>query len=114
MLLFALRQPTSLEQPVTARKLNQNEAPADLPEPLKREILALSACFRLSWHRYPAFVPGPPDRESLLSRYDWVPAGVLVGNGSNELIQAALSVTLADGEADGGGSVAHIFAVASG
>lgn len=85
----------SLEQPVTARKLNQNEAPADLPEPIKREILARAAA--LSWHRYPAFVPGHLT-EIIARRYDWLPAGVLVGNGSNELIQAALTVTLGEGE----------------
>ncbi len=85
----------SLEQPVTARKLNQNEAPADLPEELKREILARAGA--LSWHRYPAFVPAHLT-EIIARRYDWVPAGVLVGNGSNEVIQAALSVALGDGD----------------
>lgn len=85
----------SLEQPVTARKLNQNEAPADLPESLKREILSRAA--GLSWHRYPAFVPTHLT-EIIAQRHGWVPAGVLVGNGSNEVIQAAMSVTLGGGD----------------
>jgi histidinol-phosphate aminotransferase len=85
----------SLEQPVTARKLNQNEAPGDLPAELKREILTRAAA--LPWHRYPAFVPTHLSR--IIARHTgWVPEGVLVGNGSNELIQAALAVTLGDGD----------------
>jgi histidinol-phosphate aminotransferase len=85
----------SLEQPVTARKLNQNEAPADLPAGLKREILARAGA--LPWHRYPAFVPTHLT-EIIARRSGWVADGVLVGNGSNEVIQAALAVTLGDGD----------------
>jgi len=86
----------SLEQPVTARKLNQNEAPTDLPAELKREILTRAAA--LPWHRYPAFVPTHLT-EIIARRHGWVADGVLVGNGSNEVIQAALAVTLGDGDA---------------
>lgn len=85
----------SLEQPVTARKLNQNEAPSDLPEELKREVLARAAA--LPWHRYPAFVPTHLTA-IIAARHGWVPEGVLVGNGSNEVIQAALAVTLGEGD----------------
>jgi histidinol-phosphate aminotransferase len=81
----------TLDAPVTARKLNQNEAPADVPEDLKAEILARAAA--LPWHRYPAFVPARLSAV-LARRHDWVPDGVLVGNGSNELIQAALTVSV--------------------
>lgn len=84
-----------LEQPVSARKLNQNEAPADLPAELKREVLARAAA--QPWHRYPAFVPTHLT-EIIARRHGWVADGVLVGNGSNEVIQAALSVTLGDGD----------------
>ncbi|HSB54819.1 MAG TPA: histidinol-phosphate transaminase [Gemmatimonadales bacterium] len=86
----------SLEQPVTARKLNQNEAPSDLPAELKREVLARAAA--LPWHRYPAFVPTHLTA-IVAARHDWVPEGVLVGNGSNEVIQAALAVSLGEGDA---------------
>ncbi|MFN8653044.1 MAG: histidinol-phosphate transaminase [Gemmatimonadales bacterium] len=85
----------SLEQPVTARKLNQNEAPADLPPELKAEILSRAAA--LPWHRYPAFVPTHLT-EVIARRHGWVPEGVLVGNGSNEVIQAALAVSLGEGD----------------
>lgn len=85
----------SLEQPVTARKLNQNEAPGDLPVALKQEILARAGT--LPWHRYPAFVPALLTR-IIAERYGWMAEGVLVGNGSNEVIQAALAVTLGDGD----------------
>lgn len=82
--------------PLTApRKLNQNESPLDLPEPLKSRILARAA--RVPWHRYPAFAPTLL-QGVLASRAGWVSDGVLVGNGSNELIQAVLSVTLGPGD----------------
>ncbi len=78
------------------RKLNQNECPFDFPPELKREILE-----RVSgqpWQRYPEFAP--PDLLALLAaHYGWVADGVLVGNGSNELIQATLAVALRAGDA---------------
>jgi histidinol-phosphate aminotransferase len=37
--------------------------------------------------------------ERLAAHYGWTPDGVVVGNGSNELIQATLSVVLASGDA---------------
>jgi histidinol-phosphate aminotransferase len=85
-----------LDAPVTARKLNQNEAPLDVPEDLKREILARAAA--VAWHRYPAFVPTRLT-EAIAARHGWVSDGVLVGNGSNEVIQAALAVSVGEGEA---------------
>jgi histidinol-phosphate aminotransferase len=85
----------ALEAPVAVRKLNQNEAPLDVPEDLKREILARAAA--VPWHRYPAFVPAHLTA-AIAARHDWVADGVLVGNGSNEVIQAALAVSVAEGE----------------
>ena len=79
----------------TVRKLNQNESPYDVPEALKREIAERVIAQR--WQRYPEFVPA-----GLLARlsaaYGWPTDGILAGNGSNELIQATLSVALADGD----------------
>ncbi len=78
------------------RKLNQNESPFDFPPELKQEILRTVA--EQSWQRYPGFTP-----VDLLSRladhYGWVADGILAGNGSNELIQATLSVALGSGDA---------------
>ncbi|HKV73090.1 MAG TPA: histidinol-phosphate transaminase [Gemmatimonadales bacterium] len=78
------------------RKLNQNESPLDLPEALKARILGRAAA--LPWHRYPAFLPAAL-QERLAARHGWVGEGVLTGNGSNELIQAVLAVTLGPGTA---------------
>ncbi len=77
------------------RKLNQNESPFDFPAELKREVLEQSAT--LEWQRYPQFAP-PDLLARLAAHYGWVPDGVLVGNGSNELIQATFSVTLGAGD----------------
>lgn len=81
----------ALSAPAARRKLNQNESPWDLPPALKREVLA--AAETAPWQRYPEFAP-PALIAALAAHYGWVPEGVLVGNGSNELIQATLSVAL--------------------
>lgn len=83
-----------LVSPPAVRKLNQNESPFDFPAELKQAVWDQVASAQ--WQRYPEFVP-----ESLLTElaahYGWVPEGTLVGNGSNELIQATLAVTLGAG-----------------
>ncbi|MEZ0334492.1 MAG: histidinol-phosphate transaminase [Gemmatimonadales bacterium] len=97
MIKPAVRAQTAytLRAPTARRKLNQNECPDDLPPPLKRAILDEAAA--QPWHRYPEFVPGEL-LERLAVHYRWRPDGVLVGNGSNELIQATLSVALGAGD----------------
>lgn len=80
----------------TRRKLNQNECPHDFPPELKRAVLERAAS--AGWQRYPEFVPAGLV-ERLAAHYGWVPDGVVVGNGSNELIQATLSVVLSEGDA---------------
>ena len=86
----------TLAAPVARRKLNQNESPYDLPPELKREVL--DAVAGQPWQRYPEFAP--PDLLALLAEhYGWNSEGVLVGNGSNELIQSTLAVTLGPGDA---------------
>ncbi|MEP6475147.1 MAG: aminotransferase class I/II-fold pyridoxal phosphate-dependent enzyme, partial [Gemmatimonadota bacterium] len=77
------------------RKLNQNESPRDIPDLLKARILARAAA--TSWNRYPAFHPAEL-AATLAARYGWVAEGVLVGNGSNELIQAVTAVAVGGGE----------------
>ena len=74
-------------------KLNQNENPYDFPDDLKEEIYRRYK--ERSWARYPDFVPEDL-RESLASFAGWKKAGVLVGNGSNELIQATLLVLVSN------------------
>src|SRR5437667_9751587 len=75
-------------------KLDQNENPYELPPELKREIV--DRVLRRPWGRYPEFVPAAVIH-TLPKFTGWPGEGILVGNGSNELIQASLSVTLGPG-----------------
>jgi histidinol-phosphate aminotransferase len=70
-------------------KLNQNENPYDFPDDLKQE--AFRRFRERSWSRYPDFVPDTL-RAQLADFSGWIKDGVLVGNGSNELLQAVLMV----------------------
>jgi histidinol-phosphate aminotransferase len=75
-------------------KINQNENPFDLPAAIKDEVWR-----RLQdrpWSRYPTFVPTTL-HEKLAAFAGWRPDGVLAGNGSNELIQALLTVSVGEG-----------------
>lgn len=68
-------------------KLNQNESPFDLPPALKRAV-----CRRIlerDWARYPN-VAGTELSRAVAAFADWPEDGILVGNGSNELIQWTL------------------------
>ena len=76
-------------------KLNQNENPWDAPAQIKEEVLRRFAARK--WSRYPDFVPVSL-HERLAEFAGWKPDGVIAGNGSNELIQAVLMVTIAAGK----------------
>ena len=80
---------------VASVKLNQNENPWDAPARIKEEVLRRFAA--RNWARYPEFVPTHL-HERLAEFGRWKPDGVLAGNGSNELIQAVLMVTIAAGK----------------
>ena len=75
-------------------KVNQNENPFDMPEEIKQEVERRLA--RRPWSRYPDFVPAEL-LERLAAFAGWKPEGTLAGNGSNELIQAVLMVTVGPG-----------------
>ena len=76
-------------------KINQNENPWDAPAEIKEEVLR---CFAVrQWSRYPDFVPVTL-QEKLAQFAEWKANGVLAGNGSNELIQALLMVTVGPGK----------------
>ncbi len=75
-------------------KINQNENPYDLPEGLKRRVLE-QALVR-PWSRYPDFDPKEL-LEKLAAFSGWRADGILVGNGSNELIEALLLATVGPG-----------------
>ena len=84
----------TLEHVEAEVKLDQNENPYDFPEALKREIVERVQAH--DWNRYPEFVPSR--LIDALSRFTgWTRKGIVVGNGSNELIQAALTITLGPG-----------------
>lgn len=78
----------------TEIKLNQNENPVEIPDDLKREVLDFAATH--PWGRYPEFVPDE-FLHLLAGHIGWKREGMLAGNGSNELIQAILSVTCGPG-----------------
>lgn len=87
-------RPYSLRWEPARVKLNQNENPWDMPIEIKQETF--KRLEERAWSRYPEFVPA-----SLIERLaefsGWTADGILVGNGSNELIQALLMVTVGEG-----------------
>lgn len=76
-------------------KINQNENAWDAPEEIKEEVLRRFAARK--WSRYPDFVPAGL-HERLAQFAGWKPDGVIAGNGSNELIQALLMVSVGPGK----------------
>jgi len=73
-------------------KLNQNESPFDFP--LKAEALARVA--NRPWNRYPDF-ESTALRTALAKAYGFEPENILVGNGSNELLAAAIGAFVGPG-----------------
>jgi len=73
-------------------KLNQNESPFDFP--FKEEVLAAMA--RRAWNLYPDF-ESTTLRTALARAYDLTPDEILVGNGSNELLAAAIGAFVGPG-----------------
>jgi histidinol-phosphate aminotransferase len=75
-------------------KLNQNESPFDVPERVKRRVI--QQALARPWSRYPDF--DPHEVLEALARFSgWRGDGILAGNGSNELIEALLLVTVGQG-----------------
>ena len=68
-------------------KLDQNEAPHDLPEAVRRRLLDRLA--DADWNRYPALRAEEAHR-ALAGRDGWHPEGVLLAPGSNVLIQTVV------------------------
>jgi len=76
-------------------KINQNENPWDAPERIKEETLRRLTARK--WSRYPDFVPARL-HQRLAEFAGWKRDGIIAGNGSNELIQALLMVTVGPGK----------------
>src|SRR5438445_2338195 len=85
----------TLERRNASIKLDQNESPFDLPEPLKRNVLQRVAA--LQWNLYPEF-EATRLRSALATAYVIAPDSVLVGNGSNELLGAAIATFVEPGK----------------
>ena len=73
-------------------KLNQNESPFDFP--FKQQ--ALAAIAERPWNIYPDF-ESTSLRTALANAYALTPENVLVGNGSNELLAAAIGAFVGPG-----------------
>jgi histidinol-phosphate aminotransferase len=78
-----------------AVKLNQNENPWGVSAALRRETIKRMKS--RDWSRYPDFVPASLHKK-LAGFAGWRADGVVAGNGSNELIQATLMVTVGEGK----------------
>ena len=76
-------------------KLNQNENPYDLPKWFKDELLDEFRSFE--WNRYPSF-GNLRLIEKLSGHLQIEPNRLLVGNGSNELLQTLIAVSLSAGK----------------
>jgi len=75
-------------------KLDQNENPHEIPDFLKKKIMTRFQ--EMEWCRYPEFVPSRII--AALERFTgWPAGGILVGNGSNELILSTLVATAGPG-----------------
>jgi len=75
-------------------KLNQNENPFDLPDEVRSEVLRRVAAEH--WSRYPEFVPRR-QMEKVAEFAGWTADGVLLGNGSNDLLQLLFACALDPG-----------------
>jgi histidinol-phosphate aminotransferase len=75
-------------------KLNQNESPYDLPHGLKEEVLA--RMLERPWNVYPDF-ESMALRQALAAAHQLSSDNILVGNGSNELLAAAIATFVGPG-----------------
>ena len=75
-------------------KLNQNENPYELPPAIKKEIA--DRLVSATWSRYPSFVP-QRQLEMLAAFTGWTADGILIGNGSNEILQLLFASVIEKG-----------------
>jgi histidinol-phosphate aminotransferase len=76
-------------------KLNQNESPFDVPATIKAELSHLAVTS--AWHRYP--VNESPQLKAKLAEWHGVdPDAILLGNGSNQLLQTMLTACVDNGD----------------
>lgn len=75
-------------------KLDQNESPWEPPRRVKERVT--EELLGRAWSRYPEF-HADEVRKALSRRLDWPVDGILVGNGSNELLALAVEAFCAPG-----------------
>jgi len=75
--------------------LHLNESPSDVPDDLKRALV--ERLFRSDWSKYP-ITDGARLARSLAAAAGVDPAGTMVGNGSNELLQLLIFAALEPGD----------------
>jgi len=75
-------------------KLNQNESPFDFPRALKERVVARMA--DRPWNLYPDF-ESTALRTAIAKAFRLAPENILVGNGSNELLAAAIGAFVGPG-----------------
>jgi histidinol-phosphate aminotransferase len=75
-------------------KLNQNESPFDFPAELKQQLA--NEIVRRAWNRYPDFESNRL-RTAIADAYGLAAENILVGNGSNELLAAAIGTFVGPG-----------------
>ena len=80
-------QAYALESRTGSDKLDQNESPFDFPDDLKREVV--SRVEARPWNRYPDFELARL-RTAIAGAHGLQTENILVGNGSNELLLAAI------------------------
>ncbi len=84
----------TLELREAETKLNQNENPFDFPMELKQELA--DEIVRRAWNRYPDFESNAL-RSAIANAYGLAPENILAGNGSNELLAAAIGTFVGPG-----------------
>jgi histidinol-phosphate aminotransferase len=76
-------------------KLNQNESPFDVPQEIKDKLV--KDFTKLEWNRYP-LNESPVLKEKLAALHNVNSNQVLLGNGSNQLLQTLLTATIESGD----------------
>jgi len=76
-------------------KLNQNESPFDVPEKIKSECL--QKALQLDWNRYPEN-ESPALKAKLAELDDVDTEQILLGSGSNQILQTLLNATIESGD----------------
>ncbi len=76
-------------------KLNQNENPFDVPQEIKEELCRQAE--KLSWNRYPVNT-SPELRNRLAEWHNVRERQILLGNGSNQILQTLFSAVIEPGD----------------